>query len=59
MKTVELAELLGLSQQMVNRLKRAGMPCHNLEAAQHWRAKYLNPVMTKIGRIDKNPGKAL
>jgi len=59
MKTVELAELLGISRQMVNKLKRAGMPTRSLEAAQQWRQKHLNPIMTKPGRIDGNPGKAL
>ncbi len=57
MKTIELAEQLDISRQMVNKLRKRGMPVDSLEAAQQWRKKNLNPFTTKNNRIDGNPGK--
>ena len=57
MKTVELAEQLDISRQMVNKLPKRGMPVHSLAAALEWRKQTLNPFTTKGNRIDGNPGK--
>jgi len=57
MKTVEIAEQLDISRQMVNKLRKRGMPVDSLAAAQRWRKKNLNPFTTKNNRIDGNPGK--
>ena len=57
MKTVELAEQLDISRQMVNKLRKRGMPAHSLAAALEWRKQNLNPFTTKNNRIDGNPGK--
>ena len=57
MKTIELAEQLDISRQMVNKLRKRGMPVVSLAAAQRWRKMNLNPFTTKNNRIDGNPGK--
>lgn len=57
MKTIDLAAGLNLSVQMVNRLKRQGMPSNSLEAAIAWRKSNLEPFRTKFSRIGGNTGK--
>jgi len=57
MKTVELAQQLDISRQMVNKLRKRGMPVDSLAAAQRWRKQNINPFTTKDNRIDGNPGK--
>jgi phage terminase Nu1 subunit (DNA packaging protein) len=42
-----LAKALGLSRQMVSKLKRQGMPVHSLQAAQAWRDARVNPARAK------------
>ncbi|SDX04053.1 hypothetical protein [Nitrosomonas oligotropha] len=54
MKTSELAEKLGISQQMCNRLKKRGMPCDSLQSAIEWRKRNLDLTQTKLWRIDGN-----
>ncbi|QOJ19706.1 MAG: hypothetical protein HRU77_02735 [Gammaproteobacteria bacterium] len=56
MKTKDLAELLGISQQMCNRLKKRGMPTDSLDSAIEWRKRNLDPTQTKQMRIDGNSG---
>lgn len=56
MKTSELAEKLGISQQMCNRLKKRGMPCNSLQSAIEWRKRNLDLTQTKLWRIDGNQG---
>jgi len=53
-KTKELAEFLGISTQMCNRLKKRGMPCDSLESAIEWRNRNLDATQTKSWRIDGN-----
>ena len=55
-KTKELADLLGISQQMCNRLKKRGMPCDSLQNAIEWRKRNLDLTQTKSWRIDGNQG---
>jgi hypothetical protein len=57
MKTVGLAEQLDISRQMVNKLRKRGMPVDSLAAAMEWRKQNLNPFTTKDNRIDGTPGK--
>jgi hypothetical protein len=56
MKTSELAEKLGISPQMCNRLKKRGMPCDSLQSAIEWRKRNLDLMQTKLWRIDGNQG---
>ncbi|MER0216066.1 MAG: hypothetical protein DU481_07695 [Nitrosomonas sp.] len=56
MKTSELAEKLGISPQMCNRLKKRGMPCDSLQSAIEWRKRNLDLTQTKSWRIDGNQG---
>jgi len=56
MKTVELAQQLDISRQMVNKLRKRGMPVDSLEAAIEWRNRNLNPITTKEGRLGGNTG---
>lgn len=56
MKTSELAEELGISQQMCNRLKKRGMPCDSLQSAIEWRKRNLDLTQTKLWWIDGNQG---
>ena len=56
MKTVEIAEQLGISRQMVNKLRKRGMPVDSLAAAIEWRKRNLNPITTKEGRLGGNTG---
>ena len=57
MKTIDLAASLSISPQMVNKLKRQGMPSNSLEAAIAWRRSNLEPFCTKFSRIGGNTGK--
>lgn len=51
MKQKELAELLNVSQAMVSRHVKAGMPITDLATAQRWRAENLEPSRTKSARL--------
>lgn len=57
MKTIDLAAGLGISPQMVNKLKRQGMDGSSLVAAIAWRKSNLQPFRTKSTRICGNSGK--
>ena len=57
MKICDLSQSLGISRQMVGKLKKRGMPVDNLEAAIAWRNNNLHPFRSKTGRIDGNSGK--
>ncbi|MBA3696991.1 MAG: hypothetical protein H0W85_09640 [Methylotenera sp.] len=56
MESKELARLLGISHQMVNRLKKRGMPTDSLTSAIDWRKRNLDLTQTKSWRIDGNKG---
>lgn len=56
MEMKHLAQLLGLSHQMANRLKKRGMPTDNLQVALEWRLKNVDPFRSKNGRIGGNSG---
>lgn len=56
MKTSILAEKLGISQQMCNRLKKRGMPSDSLHSAIEWRKRNLDVTQTKSWRVDRNQG---
>lgn len=56
MRTSELADKLGISAQMCNRLKKRGMPSDSLQSAIEWRKRNLDPTQTKSWRIDGNQG---
>lgn len=56
MKTSDLAEELGISLQMCNRLKKRGMPGDSLQSAIEWRKRNLDITQTKSWRIDGNQG---
>lgn len=56
METKELAQLLGISHQMANRLKKLGMPTHSLESSIALRKQNLDVTQTKKWRIDGNSG---
>lgn len=56
MKIKDLAYALGISGSMASRLAKKGMPTHSIEAAEKWRAKNLDPSMTKQNRADGNQG---
>jgi hypothetical protein len=43
----ELAAFLGISGQMVSKLKRRGMPTHSVFAARDWRQANLDPSLVK------------
>ena len=47
MTQAELARQLGISGAMVSKLRRRGMPTHSLEEAKAWRARNLDPGLTK------------
>jgi predicted transcriptional regulator len=49
----ELGELLGISQQMVSRLKSLGMPTDSAEAARAWRARHLDSRLTVDYRLQR------
>ena len=50
MKQKDLAKRLGLSQAMVSRLVKRGMPTSSTEAASRWRARNLSAL-----RVDLRP----
>ena len=50
----ELAALLNISPAMVSRLAKRGMPTDNLERAQRWRKRHLEPGRVKGSRYDPN-----
>ena len=50
MKQKRLAQLLGISEAMVSKLARRGMPTTSLEAASRWRARNLSAL-----RVDLRP----
>lgn len=56
MKMKDLAYALGISDSMVSRLTKKGMPTHSIEAAEKWRTKNLDPSRTKQNRADGNQG---
>jgi len=56
MKTIDLAEGLGISTQMTNRLIKNGM-LRDLDLAIAWRKSNLQPFRTKSTRIGGNSGK--
>ncbi|MBL8500476.1 MAG: hypothetical protein LZF85_07940 [Nitrosomonas sp.] len=56
MKTIDLANGLGISAQMTNRLIKQGMP-RELDLAIAWRKSNLQPFRTKSTRIGGNSGK--
>lgn len=47
----ELARLLGISPQMVSKLRKRGMPTDSLERAQRWRRRNLEPGRVKGVRV--------
>ena len=51
-----LARSLGLSRQMIYKLRDKGMPIDNLASAKVWRASNINPFRSKALRIDGNKG---
>ena len=57
METKQIAPLLGISIQMVNKLKRRGMPTDSLESAIEWRRQNLDVTQTRSWRIDGNSGR--
>ena len=48
----ELATLLGVSESMVSRHAKKGMPTDSLERAQRWRKRHLEPGRIKGSRFD-------
>jgi hypothetical protein len=57
----EMAAALGLSEAMVSRLRRRGMPMDTVERAERWRRRHLEAARTKGARMDTPaaPRKAL
>lgn len=56
MKISDLARSLGISRQMVHRLKNRGMPTDSLDVGILWRQRHLDITQTKKWRIDGNKG---
>jgi hypothetical protein len=52
MQQKELARLLDISPAMVSRLAKKGMPTDDLERAQRWRKRHLEPGRVKGMRAD-------
>ena len=52
MQQNELAKLLDISPAMVSRLAKKGMPTDDLERAQRWRKRHLEPGRVKGSRAD-------
>lgn len=52
----DIAYTLGISNAMVSRLAKMGMPTHSIEAAEQWRAQNLDLERTKGFRVDGNNG---
>src|SRR5687768_8306888 len=51
-----LARSLGLSRQMVYKLRDKGMPMDNVDVAVEWRKTNIDPFRSKALRIDGNKG---
>ena len=51
-----LARSLDLSRQMVYKLRDKGMPIDNIESANEWRNRNINPFRSKALRSDGNKG---
>jgi len=52
MKTVELAELLGISRQMLYKLIRKDMPADSVASAKLWGRRNLEPYRTVTFRAE-------
>jgi hypothetical protein len=50
LRVADLAAELGLSERMVYKLRKRGMPTHSAGAAQAWRAANLDPALVKEHR---------
>lgn len=59
MNQKELAALLDISPAMVSRLAKRGMPTDDLERAQRWRKRHLEPSRVKGSRVDTVKPKTL
>ena len=55
MKQKDLAAGLGISEAMVSKLARRGMPTDSVERAVRWRRRHLEPARMKGMRVDSNP----
>jgi hypothetical protein len=55
----DLATALGISVQMVGRLKKRGMPVDSISSAQKWRNRNLQISRTREYRADGNSGKRI
>lgn len=55
----ELARALGISETMVSKLRRRGMPTDSAERAARWRRRHLEPARMKGTRADTLPGPAI
>jgi phage terminase Nu1 subunit (DNA packaging protein) len=51
MKGTDLALALGITPQMVSKLRRRGMPTSSVEAAQKWRRRHLEAARVKDQRV--------
>jgi transcriptional regulator with XRE-family HTH domain len=51
----ELAEALGISEAMVSKLRKRGMPTDSVERAQRWRRRHLEPTRVKGVRAGTAP----
>jgi len=51
----DLARRLGISESMVSRLRKRGMPVDSPESAERWRRRHLAPARVKGARIDTAP----
>ncbi|SNX59260.1 hypothetical protein SAMN06296273_0701 [Nitrosomonas ureae] len=56
MRICDLSQGLGISRQMVVKLKKRGMPTDSLQAAIAWRESNIDPFRSKSGRIGGNTG---
>lgn len=56
MNKTQLALNLGISRRMVYKLMNKGMPTDSLQAAQDWRKKNINPLLSKNHRVGGNTG---
>ena len=59
MNQKELAQALGISPGMVSRLVRRGMPADDLQRAQRWRKRHLEPGRVKGARFDPTASSAV
>jgi hypothetical protein len=56
MQITDLARSLGISRQMVYKLRDKGMPTDNVQVAVEWRKRNIDPFRSKALRIDGNQG---